>query len=116
MVDTGTLERLHTAIHQMTRVLANTADNIDTNPYVATAQDQLRDAYDYIESLRDAAESLVGWAQNVSEELEEGSAEDVYTIKDIFNALFSLKQSGSDLEQGGVTIAEIAAKLKRVAV
>jgi len=110
------IQQLQRAIREMDRVLTNTKDNINTDPYLSSAADELNDAYGYIESLQAAAADLIRWARTVFHELDGGSSDDAYTIKDAFNALFSLKQSGIDLEQGGFTIAEFAEKLKRVAV
>lgn len=110
------IQQLQRAIREMDRVLGNTKDNINTDPYVSNAADELNDAYGYIESLQAAAADLMRWARVMFHELDGGSNDDAYTIKDAFNALFSLKQSGIDLEQGGFTIAEFAEKLKRVAV
>lgn len=110
------VQQLQRALREMDRVLVNTKDNINTDPCLTEAADEMLDAYNYIESLQAAAADLMRCARVVFHELEGGSNDDAYTIKDAFNALFSLKQSGIDLEQGGFTIAEFAEKLKRVAV
>lgn len=110
------IQQLQRAIREMERVLKNTEDNIDTDPYMSKVQDELENAYGYIESLQAAAADLMRCAAVVFRELDGGANDDAYTIKDAFNALFSLKQSGVDLGQGGFTIAEFAEKLKRVAV
>jgi len=110
------IQQLQRAIREMDRVLQNTKDNINTDPYLSNAADELVDAYGYIESLQAASADLMRWVRTVFHELDGGANDDAYTIKDAFNALFSLKQSGIDLEQGGFTIAEFAEKLKRVAV
>lgn len=110
------VQQVQRAIREMERVLKNTEDNIDTDPHLSKVQDELVDAYRYIESLQAAAADLMEWATIVFHELDGGANDDAYTIKDVFNALFSLKQSGIDLEQGGFTIAEFAEKLKRVTV
>lgn len=110
------IQQLQRAIREMERVLENTKDNINTDPYVSNAAEELMDAYNFIESLQAAAADLMRWTRVVCHELDGGSNDDAYTLKDAFNALFSLKQSGVDLEQGGFSIAEFAEKLKRVAV
>lgn len=110
------IEHLQRAIREMDRVLTNTKDNINTDPYLSNAADELSDAYGYIESLQAAAADLMRCTKTVFHELDGGNNDDAYTIQDAFNALFSLKQSGINLEQGGFTLAEFAEKLKRVAV
>lgn len=109
------LEDLRRGIRQMERVLNNTENNIETNPPLNRAIDELNNGYDYIESLREAGADLIAYIRGFDPSVG-GEHDEAYTIKDIFNALCSLKQNGADLEQGGVTIAELAERLRAVAV
>jgi uncharacterized coiled-coil DUF342 family protein len=111
------IKKLKGAISRLEDAISDAESNIETDPALSSAIEELENGYRYIENLCESGGELIDLVKKMADaERPEEEDEYAYTIKDIFNALFALSREGADLNADGVSFKQLAEKLRRVSV
>lgn len=111
------IKKLKGAIRNLEDAISDAESNIETDPSLSSAIEELENGYRYIENLCESGAELVDIVKKMADaEQHEEDDEYAYTLKDIFAALFALSRDGTDLNTDGVSLKQLAEKLRRVSV